>query len=126
MLETAALRDQNFATVRQIDNYLRRRVPELNALYRKPRQNPWLVAEPMRKADLILSPKNAGERDLVKLKNLAFEQEAEHNFELALELWARVNIAAQGYDSQVARAFVRVGKSLEAERREHRCADSRA
>jgi uncharacterized caspase-like protein len=27
-----ALRGQNFATVRQIDNYLRRRIPELNTL----------------------------------------------------------------------------------------------
>jgi uncharacterized caspase-like protein/formylglycine-generating enzyme required for sulfatase activity len=114
-----ALQDQNFATVRQIDNYLRRRVPELNALYRKPRQNPWLVAEPIRKADLILLPKNARERDLDKLKNLALEKEAENNFELALELWTRVNIAAQGHDDQVARALVRIGKRLtEREQRE--------
>jgi uncharacterized caspase-like protein len=74
-----ALRDQNIATVRQIDNHLRRRIPELNALYRKPRQNPWLVAEPIRKADLILPPRHARERDLDKLKNLALEQEAEEN-----------------------------------------------
>src|SRR5271165_1579697 len=74
-----ALRDFNLATVRQIDNYLRRRVPELNALYRKPKQTPWLVAEPIRKADLILLPRHARERDLDKLKNLALEQEAEEN-----------------------------------------------
>jgi hypothetical protein len=62
-----------------------------------------------------LVAENARERDLDKLKNLAFEQETEQNFEKALELWTRINIAAQGADTQFYRAFERIQKKRRGE-----------
>jgi uncharacterized caspase-like protein len=118
-----ALQEGGCATVRQINSYLKSEVSALARRYGKPSQTPWLVAEPIEKADLILVPRNTKEADLDRLKKAALEREAEEHFELALELWNRVNIAAQGRDREFYAAFERIQRKwqrelLEAERQQ--------
>jgi hypothetical protein len=115
-----ALAEGNCATVRQINSYLKQEVPALARRYGKLAQTPWMVAEPIEKADLILSLKNVKEADLDGLKKAALEQEVEENFDSALELWNRVNIASQGRDNQFYAAFRRIERKrlLQAEQRE--------
>jgi uncharacterized caspase-like protein len=103
-----ALEEGSCATVRQINSYLKSEVAALAKRYGKAPQTPWLVAEPIEKADLILSLKNVKEADLHGLKKAALEQEVEENFDSALELWNRVNIASQGRDTQFYAAFKRI------------------
>jgi len=77
-----------------------------------------MVAEPIEKADLILSLKNVKQADLSELKRAALQQEVEGSFDAALELWNRINIASQGRDSEFYIAFRRIeGKRLGAEKR---------
>ena len=108
-----ALQEHRCSTVRQINSYLRTEVPALAMRYGKPAQTPWLVAEPIEKADLILVPKNTKEADLDKLKSAALRQEIEENFVVALELWNRVNIAAEGQDREFYAAFERIQRKLQ-------------
>ena len=108
-----ALQEHRCSTVRQINSYLRTEVPALAMRYGKPAQTPWLVAEPIEKADLILVPKNTKEADLDKLKSAALRQEIEENFAVALELWNRVNIAAEGQDREFYAAFERIQRKLQ-------------
>jgi hypothetical protein len=114
---TKALREGGCATVQQVNSYLKNEVAALSRQHGRPLQTPWLVAQPIEKADLILVPKHARQRDLEKIKNLALELETEDNLERALELWTRVNIAAQGRDTQFYQALPRIERKLEKERR---------
>jgi uncharacterized caspase-like protein/cytochrome c-type biogenesis protein CcmH/NrfG len=103
-----ALEEATCATVRQISAFLRREVPALAERYGKPSQTPWMVAAPIEKADLILSLKNVKEADLDGLKKTALEAEVEGNYDSALELWNRVNIASRGRDRQCLAAVSRI------------------
>jgi formylglycine-generating enzyme required for sulfatase activity len=49
----------NGVTVEKLDRYLRERVKELNALYKRPRQTPYTVIEPISKSRLILLSQQA-------------------------------------------------------------------
>jgi uncharacterized caspase-like protein len=105
-----AMQEDGCATVQQVYSYLKQKVPALAAQFGKPRQNPYLVAYPHEKADLILVPQNAKEGDFDRLKKRAYQHELERNFELALQLWRRVNIAAQGRDGEVLDAIARIAQ----------------
>jgi uncharacterized caspase-like protein len=61
-----ALQEGGCATARQINSYLKVEVAALSKRFGKTPQTPWLVAEPIEIADLILSLKNARKGTLTK------------------------------------------------------------
>jgi formylglycine-generating enzyme required for sulfatase activity/uncharacterized caspase-like protein len=100
----------NCATVERLDRYLQSRVPTINQIHRKILQNPYIIAEPATKLHLILLPDYATLHDINQLKLDAYEAEDEGDWELAKQLWMRVNVAARGSDMQVIEAFIRIAK----------------
>ncbi len=80
----------NCATVERLDQYLRYYVPQMNARYGKPKQNPYLKAEPPYKTYFILLEQSATLRDVQPLKFQASLAENEGNLILAEQLWVRV------------------------------------
>jgi uncharacterized caspase-like protein len=102
----------NCATVERLYQYLSYRVPELNRQHNKPRQTPYIIAEPATKFHLILLPRYATLRDIETLKLDACKAELEGDLELAKQLWIRVNIAAMGSDMDVILAFQRIAQRV--------------
>jgi uncharacterized caspase-like protein len=102
----------NCATVERLYQYLRYRVPEINRQYRKPQQMPYAIAEPATKLHLILLPRYATLKDIDTLKRDAYKAEAEGDYELAKQLWIRVNVAATGSDTDVITALQRIFQRL--------------
>jgi len=100
----------NCATVERLDQYLRCRVPEINRKYNKGLQTPYAIAEPVSKHHLILLPRYATDKDIATLKLDAFRAEVERKWELAEQLWIRVNVAASGLDLDVKSAFFRIAQ----------------
>lgn len=98
----------NCATVERLYKYLCYRVPEINHRYQKPRQTPYAIAEPASKYHLILLARYASLKDIETLKIEAFKAETEGDFELARQLWIRVNVAAGGSDMDAIMAFPRI------------------
>ena len=98
----------NCATVERLEQYLRNRVPQITNQYCKEKQNPYSSVEPASKYHLILLPDYATLTDIATLKNDAFQAEAERDWELAKQLWLRVNMAARGSDLQAIQAFERI------------------
>lgn len=90
------------ATVARLDEYLKRRVPEVVRDYWGERVNqvPYSIAEPINKSHLILMPQHSRPEDLNALKMDAFRAEKAGNFRLALQCWLRVNIASRGLDPE--------------------------
>jgi uncharacterized caspase-like protein len=90
------------ATVARLDEYLKRRVPELvrDCLGDGVNQYPYSIAEPINKAHLILMPNHARPEDLTTLKMDALRAEKTGNLRLALQCWLRVNIASRGLDNE--------------------------
>jgi tetratricopeptide (TPR) repeat protein len=80
----------NCATVARLAEHVRVQVPYLVEQYRQTRQNPYLVAEPASKQNLILLPKQASPADLRDLKYAASKVENEGDRELARDFWIRV------------------------------------
>lgn len=69
----------NCATVERLDQYLRYRVPALNAAHKKPIQTPYTAVEPLSKNHLILLPQKATLlQDVLALKADAQEAELEN------------------------------------------------
>ncbi len=77
---------------------------------RKYPQTPYAIAEPVSKHHLILLPRYATLRDIQTLKLDAYRAEGENNWELAKQLWIRVNVAAFGSDMEAIKAFPRVAQ----------------
>ena len=102
--------ERNCATVDRLYQYLRHQVPELNRHHHKPRQTPYIIAEPATKLHLILLPHHANHGDITVLKNDALEAEAEQNLELAEQLWIRV-LAVSAIDRQAINAIKRIARS---------------
>ncbi|BAY30155.1 hypothetical protein NIES2107_19990 [Nostoc carneum NIES-2107] len=98
----------NCATVERLDRYLQARVPTINQTHRKILQNPYAIAEPATKLHLILLPDYATLNDINQLKLDAYQAEVIGDWELARQLWLRVNVAARGSDMQVMEAFIRI------------------
>ncbi|MDK2407610.1 SUMF1/EgtB/PvdO family nonheme iron enzyme [Aphanizomenon sp. PH219] len=82
--------EANCATVERLDRYLNSYVPQLNSSYQKPRQNPYLKAEPPYKMYYILLEQSATLKDVKSLKLQASLSENSGNFELAEQIWIRV------------------------------------
>jgi formylglycine-generating enzyme required for sulfatase activity len=76
-------------------------------------QNPYAIAEPATKLHLILLPDYATLNDINQLKLDAYQAEVKGDWELARQLWLRVNVAARGSDIQVIEAFIRIANKQE-------------
>ncbi len=90
------------ATVARLDEYLKRRVPEVvrECLGTGVNQYPYSIAEPISKSHLILMPDHARPEDLNALKMDALRAENRGELRLALQCWLRVNIASRGLDNE--------------------------
>jgi uncharacterized caspase-like protein len=98
----------NCATVERFYQYLRNQVPRLTNRYKNYPQTPYAVIEPATKLHYILLPKFANLTDIQLLKIDAYRAEAEKDFELAFQLWMRVNVASSGTDMDAISAFQRL------------------
>jgi hypothetical protein len=98
----------NCATVERFANYLKARVPQLTKRYKNYVQSPYVKIEPETKLHYILLPKFANLTDITLLKSDAAIAEAEESFDLAFQLWMRVNVASGGTDLQAINAFERL------------------
>ena len=103
----------NCATVERLERYLQWRVPTINQTYRKTPQYPYAIAEPANKLHLILLPDYATLTDIATMKLDAYQAEVKGEWELARQLWIRVNVAARGSDMQAIEAFYRIAQRLE-------------
>jgi formylglycine-generating enzyme required for sulfatase activity len=99
--------ENNCATVEKLDQHLRFRVPELCDRYRKPKQIPYTVAEPIEKQHLILLPSRARPSDLGPLRLDALQAETKGDLETAEQLWWRI-IAVSPTDAQAHDAIKRI------------------
>lgn len=109
LLESLRIQGEgNCATVERLYQRLRYRVTEINRSYNKPEQTPYAIAEPASKYHLILLPRQATNQDIAELKMDAYKAEAEVNYELAKQLWIRVNAATAGSDIDVIQALQRI------------------
>ena len=102
------------ATVARLDEYLKRRVPEVvrSALGDRYNQMPYSIAEPMNKANLILMPQHSRPEDLTMLKNDAFRAANANDLRLAYQCWLRVNIASRGLDMEAIGEIVRLSPQV--------------
>jgi hypothetical protein len=96
------------ATVARLDEYLKRRVPEVvrECLGNGVRQFPYSIAEPINKSHLILMPKHSCPEDLNALKMDAFRAKDRGDIRLAYQCWLRVNIASGGLDMEAIEAII--------------------
>ncbi|MEH2303291.1 MAG: SUMF1/EgtB/PvdO family nonheme iron enzyme [Nostoc sp.] len=102
----------NCATVERLERYLQWRVPRINQTHRKTPQYPYAIAEPATKLHLILLPDYATLTDIATIKLDAYQAEVKGEWELARQLWIRVNVAARGSDMQAIEAFSRIAQRL--------------
>ena len=100
--------ESNCATVERLYNYLRYQVPQLTQKHKNYPQTPYAAIEPATKLHYILLPKSATDRDISTLREDAMQAEIEGNFDLAFQLWVRVNVAAGGQDMKAIAAFGRL------------------
>ena len=99
--------EANCATVERLYQHLYHRVPEINQRYGKPRQTPYLKAEPPYKMHFILLNKLATIKDAEPLKFQAATVENEGDLELAEQLWIRV-LGVSSFDRDALRAIKRI------------------
>ena len=90
------------ATVARLDEYLKRRVPEVvrDCLGDRVSQVPYSIAEPLNRSHLILMPQHSRPEDLSALKIDAFRAQVANDLRLAYQCWLRVNIASRGLDME--------------------------
>ena len=104
----------NCATVERFANYLKARVPQLTKRYKNYVQSPYVKIEPETKLHYILLPKFANLTDIALLRENALEAENEEDYDLAFQLWLRVNVAAGGTDIKAIKAFQRLANKQSA------------
>jgi WD40 repeat protein/uncharacterized caspase-like protein len=99
------------ATVESLDHYLLNRVPELSRQHHRPRQTPYVVAEPLIKRHLILLPHHATSSDVATLKNEAYRvAQISGNLELSEQLWIRVLAVSSGQDMEAIKALQHIAQ----------------
>jgi hypothetical protein len=98
------------ATVARLDEYLKRRVPEVvrDCLGDRVSQVPYAIAEPINRSHLILMPQHSRPEDLNALKMDAFRAQVANDLRLAYQCWLRVNIASRGLDMEAIGEIVRL------------------
>ncbi|MCC3436370.1 GUN4 domain-containing protein [Microcoleus sp. PH2017_05_CCC_O_A] len=109
LLEGLGAQEGRCATVEQLNDYLKGRVPDLIRQYKKSdtRQTPDIIAEPASKYHLILCPQYATKADVAMMKNDAFYAEVHKDLDLAKQLWIRV-LAVSPADMQAVNAIERI------------------
>ncbi len=102
------------ATVARLDEYLKRRVPEVvrECLGNTVNQFPYSIAESINKSHLILMPQHSRPEDLNALKMDAFRFEKAGDLRSAYRCWLRVNIASGGMDMEAIDAIVELKPKL--------------
>jgi formylglycine-generating enzyme required for sulfatase activity/uncharacterized caspase-like protein len=102
------------ATVARLDEYLKRRVPEVvrDCLGDRATQVPYSIAEPINKSHLILMPQHSRPEDLAALKMDALRAQVANDARLAYQCWLRVNIASRGLDMEAIDAIVELKPRL--------------
>jgi uncharacterized caspase-like protein len=103
--------EANCATVERLNQYLNRRVPEVNTNYRKPIQNPYLKAEPPYKVYSILLEQSATLKDVEPLRYQAALAENKGDLQLAKQLWIRV-LAISRVDLDAIAAIERIAVKI--------------
>jgi formylglycine-generating enzyme required for sulfatase activity/uncharacterized caspase-like protein len=101
--------EANCATVERLNQYLNRRVPQINTNYRKPIQNPYLKAEPPYKVYSILLEQSATLKDVEPLRYQAALAENKGDLQLAKQLWIRV-LAISRVDLDAIAAIERIAQ----------------
>ncbi len=101
----------NCATVARLAEHVRVQVPYLTQLYRKGPQNPYLVAEPVSKQNLILLPHESNPADLMALKYAALQAENQGDRDLARDFWWRVSAISNSRDMEARQAIERLAGS---------------
>ncbi|PAX60702.1 SUMF1/EgtB/PvdO family nonheme iron enzyme [Brunnivagina elsteri] len=101
--------EANCATVERLNQYLNRRVPQVNTNYRKPIQNPYLKAEPPYKVYSILLEQSATLKDVEPLRYQAALAENKGDLQLAKQLWIRV-LAISRVDLDAIAAIERIAR----------------
>lgn len=96
------------ATVEQLNQYLRRRVPEIVREYNSRQQTPYIIAEPINKSHLILIPEYATPPDIATLKNDAYRAKEEGDIDLAEQLWCQVIDATSGKDVEAIKMVQKI------------------
>jgi uncharacterized caspase-like protein len=86
------------STVKRLNQYLSFRVPQLAHQYKNAQQTPYFIVQPIAKFHLIFISKYASLHDINTLKLAAFQADIDGDFELAEQLWMRVN-AAETFDN---------------------------
>ncbi len=109
--------EANCATVERLNQHLCYRVPQLNTLYRKPPQNPYLKAEPPYKMYFILLEHSSTLKDVEPLKFQASLAENKGNLPLAEQLWIRVLTVSPG-DNEAIAAIQRIAVKKITERQD--------
>ena len=97
----------NCATVERLNQRWQYRVNQINQHYGKPRQTPYVIAEPASKYHLILLPQQATLQDITNLKLDAQNAELEGDLNLAEQLWTRI-LAVSPADTQALKALKRI------------------
>jgi S-layer homology domain/Caspase domain len=98
----------NCATVARLAEHVRVQVPYLTQRYRKGPQNPYLVAEPVSKQNLILLPNQSSPADLMALKYAALQAENQGDRDLARDFWWRVSAISNSSDMEARQAIERL------------------
>ena len=97
------------ATVDQLNQYLKCRVPELvSQHFQRVRQTPYTIAEPLERSHLILMPQHANLADIATVKIDAYSAQTDEDWDLAERLWIRVLAAASGQDADAVRALQKI------------------
>jgi formylglycine-generating enzyme required for sulfatase activity/uncharacterized caspase-like protein len=109
------------ATVARLDEYLKRRVPEVvrDCLGDRATQVPYSIAEPINKSHLILMPQHSRPEDLAALKMDALRAQVANDVRLAYQCWLRVNIASRGLDMEAIDAIVELKPKLNQPQQPH-------
>ncbi|AFY38294.1 GUN4 domain protein [[Leptolyngbya] sp. PCC 7376] len=108
LLESLRIQGEgNCATVERLSKRIKYRVKEINRDYEKPKQTPYPIVEPASKYHLILLPDAATAQDITTLKCDALLAETKKQWDVAKQLWMRVNVAARGTDMDAIEAIQR-------------------
>ena len=104
------------ATVARLDEYLKRRVPEIvrDCLGDRYSQMPYSIAEPIHKAHHILLPnlpyseddRSIFDENVKTLKMDALRAQISGDLQLAVQCWLQINIARQGRDREAREAII--------------------
>ncbi|MBW4612434.1 MAG: caspase family protein [Desmonostoc vinosum HA7617-LM4] len=98
-----------YATVAQLDEYIKTRVPQIGEENAKPLQNPRVIVNPPSKRNLILIEKNVKGDDIQTLKNNAYQTLYIHKDIASAEvLWGQILVLSGGRDKDALDAIVEI------------------